>query len=356
MDWPTRLYTNNQVKAAGKILRDENVSPESEEWNTAYDILANFRICHTYPMNTFKPTLARYAHSVDSDAIIAQRLKRTPTIIDKLKREPGIQLSTMQDIGGLRAIVNTIQQLERLKDRYENLRVLHERNRIDDYIQTPKVSGYRGIHFIFKYENQKVPEYNGLKLEIQLRTKLQHIWATAVETLGTYLDMQLKLGRGQSDWKEFFAIASTAFAHFENTNLVPSYEHLSRRETFQLLTEKANELGVREKLKGFAIASKAVSVSKGRADAYHLVVLDLKDFNVTVTKFSKLQIEEAQAAYSAAEQEIQHQDLRKDVVLVNAGDIGKLKKAYPNYFLDAATFLNQLKKIEIEAKSSRSKK
>ncbi|MBQ7074393.1 hypothetical protein IJM86_05100 [bacterium] len=45
---------------------------------------------------------------------------------------------------------------------------------------------------VYKYQNSYVSEYNGLQIEIQIRTELQHIRATAVETVGIILQKALK--------------------------------------------------------------------------------------------------------------------------------------------------------------------
>jgi ppGpp synthetase/RelA/SpoT-type nucleotidyltranferase len=42
---------------------------------------------------------------VGGEIEISQRLKRFSTIVDKLRREPTMQLTTMEDIGGVRAIL-----------------------------------------------------------------------------------------------------------------------------------------------------------------------------------------------------------------------------------------------------------
>ena len=52
---------------------------------------------------------------------------------------------------------------------------------VDDYITTPKDSGYRGVHLIYRYYSDKNETFNGLKIEVQIRTALQHAWATAVD-------------------------------------------------------------------------------------------------------------------------------------------------------------------------------
>ena len=63
-----------------------------------------------------------------------------------------------------------------------------------DYINHPREdTGYRGIHLIYRYRSdRKKRAWNGRKIEVQLRTKLQHAWATAVETIGAFKNMALK--------------------------------------------------------------------------------------------------------------------------------------------------------------------
>lgn len=41
----------------------------------------------------------------EGEPIVAQRLKRVPTIAGKLLREPGMKLSRMEDVGGVRAVL-----------------------------------------------------------------------------------------------------------------------------------------------------------------------------------------------------------------------------------------------------------
>lgn len=52
-----------------------------------------------------------------------------------------------------------------------------------DYIRSPKKDDYRSLHQCFKYFNDARLELNGLVIEVQIRTQMQHYWAAAVETL-----------------------------------------------------------------------------------------------------------------------------------------------------------------------------
>jgi len=101
-----------------------------------------------------------------------------------------MQLSRMQDIGGVRAVVNSIKEVRALQSEYQDTkRFTHKLARENDYILDPKTDGYRGVHLVYKYNNTLArnglaAQYKGLAIELQIRTKLQHTWATAVETMG----------------------------------------------------------------------------------------------------------------------------------------------------------------------------
>lgn len=98
-----------------------------------------------------------------------------------------MNLARMQDIGGLRTVVSSIARVSKLETEYRSSKFKHVLVSSKDYISEPKEDGYRGIHLIYKYSNPRAPAYEGLSLELQMRTRLQHAWATAVETMGTFL-------------------------------------------------------------------------------------------------------------------------------------------------------------------------
>ena len=85
---------------------------------------------------------------------------------------------------------------------------------------------------IYRYKNKLASDYDTLRIELQIRTKLQHIWATAVESMGTFLGQALKSRQGDQEWLDFFAATSSAFAYKEGCVPIPRFEELSKEETF----------------------------------------------------------------------------------------------------------------------------
>lgn len=101
--------------------------------------------------------------------------------MDKLRREPTLPLSSMQDIGGVRAVLANIDEVRRVEARVKRNRPLRG---YADYITSPRQSGYRGVH--------QIVEYRGRQIEIQLRTWVMHEWAITVERVSGRVGQNLK--------------------------------------------------------------------------------------------------------------------------------------------------------------------
>jgi ppGpp synthetase/RelA/SpoT-type nucleotidyltranferase len=340
---PVPKESKNQINKAGQILVKDNPSEEELSW--ARDLANSWRACHAYPINTFNSTL-RVKIKAYSDTIVAQRLKRMPTIIDKLKRYPAMQLTTMQDIGGLRTVLGSVADVYRLADEYrDNTRFTHELVDEKDYIKNPRSEdGYRSLHLIYKYKNKRNPDYDGLRIELQIRTKLQHTWATAVETMGTFLGQALKSRQGDQEWLDFFAITSSAFAYKEGTSPVPRYKDLSHKETFSAVAEAEANLGALEKMGGFSVAVNAIVKSKRKSWSYHLIILNSLEKTVQIKAYDRERFDQAMKDYSQVEAEAA-KGKKIEPVLVSAGPIDELRKAYPNFFLDIGGFMDVVREI-----------
>jgi putative GTP pyrophosphokinase len=354
MSYPKRpAHSNSQINRAGQALITHK--PNTADYQDALKIVNEWRASHAYPVSTFKSTLRKKV-SRYSDPIVAQRLKRLPTIIDKLKRYPEMQLARMQDIGGLRGIVNTLTQVRALQRYYsDETNLTHKIVRHDDYITMPKEDGYRGVHIVYRYDNtlarnKEAVEYKGLLVELQLRTKLQHTWSTAVETMGTFRGEALKSRQGSKEWLKFFALTSSAFAHIEKTPLVPQYKDLDALSTFKEVANMEKKLNVLEHIRGLSIAANAIHSDK-ISGYYHLIILNSEEKMVTIRSFPQDRLFAASDAYSSVEAEAIG-GKKVEPVLVSVGRLKSLKAAYPNYFLDVRDFVE---KVEVIIEGSKEK-
>ena len=274
----------------------------------------------------------------DKKIIVAERLKRLSSILSKLNREPEMQLSRMQDLGGCRFIVPAVEDVYFFADIYEKSRKRHIQKSEYDYIKNPKASGYRSLHRVYKYHSDRNETYNrNILIEIQFRTHLQHLWATAVETMGVYTHEDIKSGYGSEDVNRFFALVSSLFAITENQPIVPG----TPEDVFELVKE-IKEINAKNNFLGFLSGINAATFmqrNKSKKNAsYFILTLNYETHVLSITPFRSNEFVKANRAYSLLESSRDHQ--KKDVVLVQVSSLSLLRKAYPNYFADITRFIS----------------
>lgn len=344
-------FSKNRINLAGKVLADNKSNGVT--LGDAISIADAWRACHAYPINTFQSTLRRKLSKFSNDPLVAQRLKRMPTMIEKLHRYPKMQLSRMQDIGGVRAILDSVHDVYLLAEEYKDKsRFAHELVGEKDYIEHPRdEDGYRSLHLIYKYKNKQAKEYNGLLLELQIRTKLQHTWATAVETMGTFLGQALKSRLGDKVWLEFFSVVGSAFASIENTNLLQKHKAMSQKEIFRKIASMNEELKILEKIRGYSVAVNEINKrgTSGMGWSYHLIILNSEQKTVQIKPYKRGSIKQATDDYSKVEEEVAR-GKKIEAVLVSAGPLSALRQAYPNFFLDISDFVERIGSIIAESK------
>jgi Region found in RelA / SpoT proteins len=352
MPFITPQYSRKQVNATGDVLIrysesdifNSDYGPETYYGISAYfralDVINNWRSAHSGPLLSMRMLLTRQAKSVDSNALIAQRIKRLSSIELKLRRFKTMKLSQMQDIGGCRAIVGSVLQVKSLADNFQKSRTKNIFDHMDNYIERPQNSGYRGIHLIYKFSSETaLKACAGLKIEIQLRSPLQHAWATAVETVGMFTRQALKSSQGEADWLRFFELMGTVVAVKEDTPRViatPSDD----KELLGEVAEYEQKLGIINRLETFRHALREVEGPKLPDARYFLLELDPQAELITVSGFPAHELGRATVRYAEAEKKVAQSG--GDAVLVSVDSLNSLRRAYPNYFLDTRVFLDIL--------------
>jgi len=331
-------FSKKQITKAGKILLS---SKSQEERNNALDKINAWRTNHLHPLNVMKNSLLRLLNKSGVEPVlISQRLKRLVSIEYKLDLNENMGLGGMQDIGGYRTVLKDTKDLLRLKKSLSNNNN-HKLEKIVDYVEKPKNSGYRSIHFIYTYNSKNI-KYDGLKIELQIRTKLQHNWATAVETAGIITKTSLKSSQGPDEWLEFFKIVSSLFAIKEKQPVLPEHQTKSMIELMLECEKLAEKLKVTDILKALRVSAKQIEIGKFNGD-YYIININAKEKVVNIRGYKKKQFALASQDYLEIEKTIDTNN--NAVVLVSSGSIKSLKKAYPSYFLDTSEFISALEKI-----------
>jgi hypothetical protein len=323
-----------KIIAAGKALSRGTLT-------TLGDILAakvivqNWRIRHVVPMGIIEADLRDKCAMVDSRAFTSGRLKRMDSIIGKLSRKdalPGLTLWSMQDIGGCRAVLPTLAGVRAVDTLYANSGSnLFVPIRRKDYISEPKKSGYRDIHRILKFQGKSPPGFDGMQIEIQLRSRQQHIFATAVETVGYFTEQALKSSLGQERWLRFFSLIGSLLSLNEGGPVVPGTPE-SRSELLAELKPRALALHIELLAFGGAVKHTESFQSHERSD-YYVLVLHATDRSWEIHGFKREDLELANMLCIQSELD------GFNAVLVSTETLASLWEAYPNYFLDLNAFM-----------------
>lgn len=334
MKWIEPQYSKENVKQSGKILLSGDIySPDFDE---AFEVFFNWRAAHAFPMQIMLDFMRKNAIRIDKSALAVQRLKRIPSILEKLKREKNMSLSRMDDIAGCRVVLSNSEMVYRV---YENLKRSRTSNicvRERDYIENPKNSGYRGIHLVYKYSGSK-DIFHGLPVELQIRSKIQHSWATAVEVVGAFTKQALKASIGDADWLRFFQLAGIQFGKLEGYNGLTEQDFME----FARLTVK---LEVFDRLKAFNVAIGKIAEKNTNGAGYYILLLDMERRQIHISRYNKSQLEEATRFYDSEEAKYRN-DSTKDVVMVSGRSLIDIKVAYPNYFSDTHLFIENLYQV-----------
>lgn len=182
------------------------------------EVFDEFRKMHLSPLTNTTIEIQSWLKDSGQNYYIAQRLKRKPQIIRKLNRF-SVRLSQLQDIGGIRIIVdnnNDVKKLhsflikhieEQSKFKIYNTNDYREQGRDD--------SGYRALHIILKRDN--------LYLELQIRSRVQHYWAESIERTSVIYGFHLKEQEGDIHVLQYFKLLSDIFYEIEaRRNPTPS--------------------------------------------------------------------------------------------------------------------------------------
>jgi hypothetical protein len=334
-DFPQLEYSKKDVVRAGKALVGQLGWEPDERAATEriFSIANSWRASHAFPMHRIRAQLHGRMSALQLKGLTAARLKQMSSIRSKLGRLDG-NLRQLQDLGGCRAIVPTIGDVRKLvRDIVEKSpHVLKSQN---PYMDEPRDSGYRSHHLVFAFEPRDATEkgYAGRLIEVQIRSRLQHSWATAVEAVGLYRDEKLKNGVGSADWLRLFKLMSLEVAASEGCEYAKEGSN-SRVQEIIALNASLDAIRTLDTLSHAVSNLDRILPDRHHKPRYCLIEYDhqLKRVNVKYL--------DGPSKIGGALNEAN--DSRYSSVVVEMDKIDNLKEAYPNYFGDVQLFKSSL--------------
>lgn len=198
-------------KAGSRIRKYARGEVSEEQYEKALDTMLAFRGLFPEPLVKVNNGLRKFCRSLDIEPEVSQRLKKAPTIVDKLSRESGLDLWRMQDIGGCRVVLDSIKDVREMEAKIRQTWG-HQIHRVSDYIEEPRESGYRALHMVVSRDNRLI--------EIQLRTTVMHEWAMTVEAFSGSAQENFKQD-GDHLVQQFLRVFSQVMAYTESGESAP---------------------------------------------------------------------------------------------------------------------------------------
>lgn len=332
-------YSRNKINQSGKVLL---AGPEMGfPYTDANLVVEDWRKLHMIPLQELVEDVTRVlADGGVQAAFSSHRLKRMTSIIAKLRHNPGMGLGGLQDIGGARFVFEDIDSLLKAQKIISQASFEHfvtDREPYD-YVAKPKASGYRSIHFTYKYVSDN-DDYDGLRVELQIRTRLQHDWAMAVETAELISKSSLKASLGDENWLSFFKLSSAVFAQKEGMPVAESFAEYSEKDYCLQYAQLDKSFKFLDQLQALVSPVK-ISEEHTLRGGFAVLLIQFAEKRVQLRHFQSDNLEDATKYYSEVEKSINDQN--SAVVLVSVSDMKELQEAYPSYFLNASEFIQAL--------------
>lgn len=227
--------SKSRIDKAGQLLSkgEPQTLEDIEKYYDSESIFDEFRQQHLQPLTSTTVELQNWLKEAGTPYIIVQRLKRKPQILRKLRRFP-VRLTQLQDIGGLRIIVDQNSDVDKLVEYIQKLLKRQSAVRIKKIVNYREKgrddSGYRATHVILDRE--------GVVLELQIRSKIQHYWAELIERTSVIYGHHLKELDGELAVINYFKELSNLFYEIESGRRPTAYQ----KNELEKLREEAEQL------------------------------------------------------------------------------------------------------------------
>lgn len=342
-------YSRKEIDRAGFALIDDDPFKRQE----AYVKVADWRQLHLPILRELNDALTGlFVLNGIPFEFSSHRIKRMQSIIEKVRNnaENKMGLGGLQDIGGIRFVFPDLDTLRKAEAAVRSYKPMNFtlKEKVSDYVTNPKESGYRSIHYVYVFKSEK-KDFDGLKIELQIRTKIQHSWAMAVETASLISGTSLKASiQDGSIWRGFFKLVSAIFAKEEGTTVHPMFaEYTEQRfcEDFYVYMDKYKLIDQLKALRVTVDYRKHAEIEEG----YCVLIINFQKKKVHFQYYDTEEEAKASDVFTRMEKDITNDEA---ALMVSMAKMSELRKAYPSYFLDTEDFLSALSDFNIQCRKS----
>lgn len=320
--------SKTKIDKSGRAL--SNAGELTEEILELEDVFDAYRAAHLEPLSKTTLELQKWLHGYGGNYYIAQRLKRKPQILRKLKRL-SVRLTQLQDIGGCRIIVNSNRDVDDLVEFIKNQMSLDENfklQRITDYRGRGRdITGYRSVHLILMIEDRV--------LELQVRSRIQHYWAESIERTSVIYGHHLKEQEGDVAVISYFKELSDVFYEMESgrTPSIAAKISLDRlRVQAQEIIENSDKNRVFHSFVNEDIV-KTLTAAQGGSESLNnwIIVFDWNTGAFLTWEAVGREPSEAIRKYIYYENQFTSAD-NYEVVMIGSSDIATVRQTHSHYF------------------------
>ncbi|OQS08531.1 (p)ppGpp synthetase [Chromobacterium violaceum] len=338
MDISKSKIDKSGLALAKRKYKDELELIELEE------VFDEYRKAHLRPLSETTIEIQRMLTGYGSSYYIAQRLKRKPQIIRKLNRL-SVRLTQLQDIGGCRIIVPKNRDVDEIFSFLKRKSVEEAGFVIEkatDYREKGRDdTGYRSLHVIMNRSD--------VKIELQVRSRIQHYWAESIERTSVIYGHYLKEKDGDPKVIDYFKGLSDIFYEIEAGREPSSAEKIkidTLRQSCEQIIADSDRNNIFDSFVNEGVIKTLVEKESKRAKGLNnwILIFDWNQGAFVSWDIVGQDPDEAVSSYIYSENMYPAED-GFEVVLVGASEIMDVRQTHSHYF-GIETYSNILESLD----------
>lgn len=323
------IHSKSKIDRSGTALAQDSYRSDDDFFELD-EVFDDYRKAHLQPLTELTLGLQNWLTDFGASYYIAQRLKRKPQILRKLNRLH-VRLTQLQDIGGCRIIVNENKDVSKLR------RFIEQKVQLDsdftiirktDYREKGRdTTGYRALHILVNH--------SGYKLELQIRSNIQHYWAESIERTSVIYGHYLKEEEGAHEVIAYFKHLSDVFYEIESGRNPTPHQKLSidkLRKSAEKIIVESDTNRIFDSYVNEDIIKKLAEV-ESRASGFNnwIMVFDWNTGSFITWDRVGRDPDKAVDAYRRYEQQFTSA-YGFEVVMIGSSDISTVQKTHSHYF------------------------